>query len=351
MTIHGSARGPDRHPSLEAVAAFVDGRLAGEERRRMVEHLAHCDDCHELMSETVLLMRESADSTEAEDGSGTVAEDIDAPSVPGRLLRPPPGRFRRALPLVAALAAAAVVALLVWTPAGDLILRRGGATVAVDDLVATLPAADPRVGDTLQGILEDNHGWIVLLGPGPAPSEEQERAFQAGVLTSELQTALAGGDKDKARQLLYGFDRVLGEGVSPLLRYYADIRELLASAPTADLLALNVTADSLLAPDPRDDYPGYVDGTFYLLGKWAGAGQLAVAAGRLDWFDEPGPRRALRQLRRAELPADVAEPFSTITAILDAGPGEADLPRLREAFETLIRRAGGGRDPEPGPGP
>jgi hypothetical protein len=280
-----------------------------------------------------------------------VDEDADAPAVPGRVLRPPPGRFRRALPLVAALAAAAVVALLVWTPAGDWILGGGGTTVAVDDLVAPLPAADHRIDDTLEVNLADNHGWTVLLGPGAAPSEEQERAFQAGVLTSELQTALVGGDKEPARQLLYDFERILGDEASPLLRYYADIRELLESAPTADLLALNAEADSLLAPDPRENYPGYLDGTFYTLGKWAGAAQLAVATGRLDWFDEPGPRRALRQLRRAELPADVAEPFSTITAILDAGPAEADLPRLREAFETLIRRAGGGREPEPDPGP
>ncbi len=113
--------------------------------------------------------------------------------------------------------------------------------------------------------------------------------------------------------------------------------------PALTLASHTAEADRHLAP-LKGDSP--VDRRYYALGKWAGAGQLAVTAGELPWFLEPGPLAALLQLRRRSLPPDLAEPFSTITETLDAGPTPADLPRLAEAFETLIRRAGGGRDPE-----
>jgi hypothetical protein len=305
------------------------------------------------MTETVLLLRDSADSTDAGDGGGTMNEDADASTVSGRLLRPPPGRFRRALPLVAALAAAAVVALLVWTPAADLILR-GRAPGEVALLTGPLPDTDPALGEALAEF--DFHGWPVFRGEAVPLTAEHAATFQLGVRVAELQTALSSGQREIAVPLTYRIEDLLdGLDVLHPIHYYTgadSIRNgLEARAPSTELLDLNSRADSDLAPGPRDDDPGFVDGTFYTLGKWAGAAQLAVAAGRLDWFDEPGPRRALRQLRRAELPTDVAEPFFTITAILDAGPAEADLPRLREAFETLIRCAGGGRDPEPDPGP
>ena len=135
------------HPSLEAVAAFVDGRLGGEERRRMVEHLAHCDDCQELVTETVLLLRET-DSEDAQGDETPTEEGEDASEVPaksGHLLVPSPRRFRRALPLIAALAAAACLALLIWTPAGEWILGHAARDVSVADLTTDLPASEPAL--------------------------------------------------------------------------------------------------------------------------------------------------------------------------------------------------------------
>ena len=348
-TISDTSSTAGRHPELETVAAFVDGRLAGDERRRMVEHLASCDDCQELVTETVLLLREpaAADGRDADDPADDDEESGKSPPASGRLLVPPPGRFRRALPLIAALTAAAGIALLLWTPAGDWILRRDDRVVPVEDLTSALPTDQPALQQALSDGI-DGHGWPTPLGDTPPATPEQEATFQLGVRLSELDAALRAGDGRSAKTLTYRIESLLRSLELPpaLARYYtgpSSIGEGLEAGATSEgLLHLSAEADSSLAPDPRDGGAGFVDATYFALGKWAAAAQLAVAAGDLDWFDEPGPRRQLRQLRRAELPADLATSVSTVVEILDAHPTAADLPRLRAALRELVLRGGGG---------
>ncbi len=39
----------------ETLAAFIDGRLREDSRRSVVDHLAQCEDCYELMVESLRL--------------------------------------------------------------------------------------------------------------------------------------------------------------------------------------------------------------------------------------------------------------------------------------------------------
>ena len=94
------------------------------------------------------------------------------------------------------------------------------------------------------------------------------------------------------------------------------------------------TGAGSLAPD--------VDATYFALGKWAEAGQLATAAGALGWFAAPGPDGQVRALLDGELPPDLAELLVQIDERIDAGPTTADLPHLRAALRELILRGGGG---------
>lgn len=332
------------HPELETVAAFVDGRLSAEARRRMVEHLATCDDCQELVSETVLLLREpDADDDRDADPEADGDEAGEAPPRSGRLLVPPPGRFRRALPLIAALGAAACLVMLLWTPAGDWILGRGEGVRAAK-LVAALPTGRTALRERLaQGV--DEHGWPQVLGGVPPATPAQEATFRLGVRLVELDAALRSGDTETARIVLARIDALLeGLEMPPgLARYYVGpdgIADGLSSGmPLPELLDRSDQADDLLTPDPRHG-PGPIDATYLALGKWAEAAQLAAAAGDVDWFGETAPRRQLAQLRRAELPADLADPFATVVELVDAGPAAADLPRLQQALADLIARGG-----------
>jgi hypothetical protein len=87
-------------PDLEAVAAYVDGRVDAEERRAIEAHLATCEACYELMVETARVA----------DG---VPDQLGAPARPG------PKRW--VYGVSGLLAAAAAIVLMVWargTPGG-----------------------------------------------------------------------------------------------------------------------------------------------------------------------------------------------------------------------------------------
>lgn len=357
----GDGYGPDGHPDLEEVAAFVEGGLSGDARRRMVLHLAACEDCHELMTETTELLRpdeESAGEAAAEAG----AADTDAR---GKLLRPSPGRWRRTFPLIAAAAAAVLAAVLVWTPAGH-DFRRGmrdaasgpydGDPVPVAEMVAPLPEGDPRLREAL-GEVTEHEGWPRFRGEATASSEPEALAFRLGVRNAELATALAalrtdGDHRDVARSLTARIQALLeGDPEAPypvvdaiFAGPWLELRQAIdEGAPPEELIALHARADRFLGPDPELDSPGAVDAARYALGKWAGAALLAARAGNLEWFLADEPHSLVLRLDRVQWPASVEEPLAAIREVLRDRPSEEDLPLLREHLVELIAAAGTGR--------
>ena len=78
-------------PELEALAAFVEGRLEGAEQAAVIEHLSDCEACREVVAESRALLAE-LDPAAA------------APQAPARPLEFRPRRwlFGAALPVVAA---------------------------------------------------------------------------------------------------------------------------------------------------------------------------------------------------------------------------------------------------------
>lgn len=106
----GATIGPDKVslvmtdcPSAETVAAFVDGRLTGSARRDVVEHLAECGDCRNLVNDVV---------------------DFQAEEEPAEIARPQFGR-RRFATVAASLAAAAALIVVFATPIRERIFGGG----------------------------------------------------------------------------------------------------------------------------------------------------------------------------------------------------------------------------------
>src|SRR5947208_8565832 len=58
-----------RHSEAEALAAFVDGRLEGNELAAVTEHLATCEECRMLIGEAAAFGRET--STDVQTRAGT----------------------------------------------------------------------------------------------------------------------------------------------------------------------------------------------------------------------------------------------------------------------------------------
>lgn len=304
------------HPDAETLAAFVDGRLSGAERNRVVEHLAACDRCHEVVTDTVHLLRDPALAEDEE-------EDISPAVTPGKVLRPPAGRFRRALPLAAALAAAALVALLVWTPAGEWILNPLFPTAGtVADLTNPLPLDDAT--RTAVGTVERH--WPTYLGPDDGMTHAAATAFRLGVRNAELGVALAadaGSVGEYTREVL----SLLAE-----VEFSAHIASLYEPGPTPARLA---EADGKLAELLGRDTP------WYALGRWAGVARLAADTGHTGWFARPAPRRTLRSLRRNDWPPDVAGRLDAVDALADGGVDANERASLAMELAELIRVASG----------
>lgn len=340
-----------QHPEVEEIAALLDGRLEGEERGRLIAHLADCGDCYEIFAETA---RFPSEAEAASTAPAAPTAEMETPVRPaesrrtGRILRPGSDRWRRPALVTAAVAAAAAATLVVWNPAASF-FGFGDTPPTIAELAGALPieSAARTVGDTWY-----RRGWPVMLGAGTALGPEEQRAFQIGVRVVEMDVALAAGDGELATRLTHDLETRLAaiELADPLRIQYASetgIRGRLAAGEApAELLSLNRQGDQLLAPDEDDDYPGFVDGFWYELGKWAGAAHLAAAAGDPGFFEARRNRRFLHGVAERELPAGVAGPVRRLDALL-AESGAAQLPQIRRELETLIASAGGGAAAEP----
>jgi tetratricopeptide (TPR) repeat protein len=113
---------PHLHPEPEALAAFLEGHLAGLERKTVVDHLSRCEECRSQMAAAAELERE-----EAEAASNTAIEST-----------------RSRFPmwwLAAAVAILAVGGLLTLQSRQDLVRQAQGDERIVDGQVTMLPHA------------------------------------------------------------------------------------------------------------------------------------------------------------------------------------------------------------------
>ena len=324
------------HPGAEMLAALIDGRLSADERTEVVEHLAACDPCRELFAEAARWVHDS------EDGAATEGATV---------LRPRVGRWKRRL-LVGGtlLAAAAVGGILVWGPGAG---RLRDDVLPARLLVQAL-AIEPDDAAVASGTAEDR-GWPVFLGAEAGPTPAQESAFRLGVRVFDLDVALTLDQRERATRLTYEIESILEEedvtgAIAALYGEPEGLRARLASgAPLPELRQRAQEADELLGPDPSDGSPGFADPFWFAFGKWAAAGELAAATGRLEFFESRTHESFVERMRATELPGATAEVVERIDAALANLERAQSSDRLEQAFEELIRVAGGGEPSSPTP--
>lgn len=319
------------HPGDERLAAFVDGRLSSSEREHIVAHLASCEDCYEVFSETVSFQVEADEEVEP-----TVLPAPYSPVKPSPWRRP--GVWRRWVP-AATLAAAAALTILVIAP-----WERSprAPELPVQVIASTVTGAD-TAASVRQRI--DAHGWPQTLGPESFGSAEAT-AFQLGVRMVELEVALTADDRDSSAILSHRIESLLenlelGEAVSHA--YFggpSGLRDLLdEQVGTSELLDLHREADTVVSA-ATDETPSFADPFWYAFGKWAEAGYLAAASGRDDHFRSSVHERFSRHLERTDLPPGIEQAFDEVDRLLEAD--ETPAARLSDAFAVLIHRSGGG---------
>jgi hypothetical protein len=295
------------HPSPEALAAFVDGRLSGDPRAQVMAHLDRCRDCYEVFAETVRFQG-------AEEPRGRVVRS-------SRFGAPQWVWWTAA---AAAVLVVAIVAPVIWEDLGlggtD---GEGEVLLSSAELAATLGSAGPASSADASGLLAG--GFAFAGGAGP-----REAAFRAGVRLMDLAAAARGLELDGAGEALEGLARLLADaGLDRVLEDDLDAaREAVAEA---DALALERAVGRLEA-----GAEGALDPFHLALGKWAEAGRLAAASGETALFRSPAFVGFLEALGKRDLQEPSAEAVRRVEELAAGELGPAELRALERTLGGLI---------------
>ena len=305
----------DFDPDL--VAAFIDGRLSGAERDRVVRLLAESEAAFEIYADA---LRAHADL------------NADAPipfPAPRAVPRPRPVWLTAGVPFAAA--AALLIAVL---PAVQ--SRRANATFAMGaDVIARPLTGQPQLADALRSALDEPR-WSVTRGGG-STFAEPTAAFRLGVRATDLRVALAVEDRERAGRTATEIVALLGAvNLSDAVRAeYGELGKRIAAGDSiGSISAATATADGNLHD--------FLNSHWYGTGKWFAAGELAARTHSADFFKSSETARFLDvAIRSGDFAPDEVEALRQIERAVKRGMPENEFETVRARFAELIRRHAG----------
>ncbi|MCP3963913.1 MAG: hypothetical protein GY719_39255 [bacterium] len=289
-------------PDLEDLAAYLDGRLAGEKKERVEERLLRDEDYYEVFMETSRFQQEEA------------GEKTDVRSI-----------FRRRAWKLAAIAlpTAAALATVTFT-----VLRSDNDPTA-GEWVAELDAKA-----IIQADRWGQPDWTTFRGVGDLFTREQ-LAFRLGAMVVHLQLALAAEDGHAARDLAGGIESLsIASALFMASSEYGRLRELPKDTELGQLTAAAAKAEDLLTTEVA---AVSTEARRFRIGKWSEAGRLAALGG-----DIPALRRVLRGARDARISEEISEEIAEIDELLRrTTPSPDDLKSIQVAFDDIAKTLGG----------
>lgn len=311
----------DASVDLELLAAFIDGRLSGEERARAVKMLADSDEALELFASALREQRAP---------SPAVVKVV--PITTARRWR----QWKVMVPV-----AAAAVLAIVMVPR---LMGPGGQPGLANEYAMEL-ARDPRFAGGLRAGWEER-GWSVTRGGGltrEAPgtpragsATESKLAFRLGVESVDLRIALGRGDTALAGRLTSEVLETLNAvGFSDLVRArYTELKSGLA----ADALPRSIERASDAEREMRD----LLGSASFAFGQWVRAAELAAQTHAASFFESSYGTRFIRSTLPADsLAAEDTEALRSIDARMKAGSDDSTLDDVHAILQTVIRRRGG----------
>lgn len=309
----------DSNVDLELIAAFIDGRVSGEDRVRAVKLLAESDEALEIL----------AHATREHEARS------DIKVVP--IARPP--RWRQWKVIVPVLAAAGIA--IVTVPR----LNRQPQAVLANQYALEL-ARDPRF---TTGLREgwDQRGWAVTRGAGAvreavgtrqAGSPQEARlAFRLGVRTLDLQVALLRGDTALAGILTGEITAILNSILyaDPVAVAYNQLKSQLTTATRAQLIERASNAEREL----RD----LLNAPSFEYGQWVAAAELAAKTHDASFFESGHGTEFIRSTSK---PGALVAADSDALRRIDAtrarqGFDDRGLDDVHEVLQNIIRIHGG----------
>ena len=289
---------------IESIAAFIDGRVTGIARDRVVKTLTESDAAFEIYAEALQ----------------TRADLIDGTVIPIAATR------RRGPWLVAVPAAAAAILLVAVMPRMQ--ARHQRASLAAPVATIARPVLAVQAGLPIQ---VGEHNWKVSRGSGTVLVESTS-VFRLGVRAADLHISLATGERDAA-------GRVTGEMVDLLqpIRIsdavradYVDVRARIDGGyPTREILAVSDSAERRLAE--------FLGSTWFDVGKWFGAGEYSRRCLFCVAYDRPIPRLGQRAWASRARRCRSAAPSGHTARQGDFGVGLRGHPRGVRRTDTAPR--------------
>jgi tetratricopeptide (TPR) repeat protein len=231
LQANGAIRSDGGCLDAELLASYVDGRTTPEERIKVEAHIAHCEDCYFLFSETV-------QEQQARSANELTGDEV------------PQNRWRRWMPRVAA-GLAAAAALVIAAQISRPLWREG----PKDNLVVALSELDAATGpyrrvEPRLTAIPTYRELEPALRSG-TPSAEAPLALREAALKVEL-AARASGTNPEAQQALAAMYLTLGRP-----QRAAEVLAPLASSRDAG--QLNDLAAAYLARRADDDVTRALD--------------------------------------------------------------------------------------------
>lgn len=313
-------------PSLEDLAAFLDGGLSRDERARIVAHLADCPACYEIFTEAArsMLSDERGEKRGADPpGPVEVPQELVAAQsqAPGEVV---PFPRRPIFRWVSSIAAVLAVSL---------------ATIPFYRQYYTMPqiSSAQLVSPAVSRKAPEDQFWSDLASRGNAPVSSGfavPHEILLGAHAFDLHLSLGRNDSEQALDDLAGINtHIEGIGFLPdQAEAYKEIQKQIYEGQPASRFIQK--ADELEANLP-------VEEPYVALGKWLEAGRLAALAQSPDFFQAPENRKFLRAFLHHEvmdLDTDVARTLGDIKEILDStAPSSLPYKKLQQQFESILK--------------
>jgi hypothetical protein len=306
-------------PSLEDLAAFLEGKLSGDERARVVAHLADCPRCYEVFAESARFQL-----YEEEEEDADPPEVVEASRTPAAA--PPPGNVvpfprRRIFRWISSVAAALVVIAL---------------GVPLYQQYYTTPKLSSQVLVSGKEIQDDFWSQRINRGQGDSAGFMSTHELLLGAQLVDLRISLIRKDEDATDFALAQVNdhiEELGSRVAKQATFYVVSRDQLSKGTLPrDFLQ---QADRMEASLRPEEYP-YVD-----FGKWLEAGRLAALTENSDFFQARENRKFLRAFLHHELENLDPEVATTLEEIQETLAKDSlpykDLNRLFEKVLTYYQ--------------
>lgn len=300
----------------DLVAAFIDGRLSGAERERVVRLLAESEEAFEIYADAVRARRD-------------LGADAIIPFPPPIPVSPRRPRWLTAgAPLAAAAALLiAVLPKVVSNPAATFAMRA--------DAIAQPLTGRPQLATALRSALDEPR-WSATRG-GISTFVDSTAALRLGARATDLQVALAVGDRERASRVAAEMVELLDSvDLSDAARAeYTDLRQRITTGDS--ISAINVAAAT--ADEHLHDF---LNSRWYGTGKWLAAGELAARAHSADFFKSSETARFLEAaIRSGEFAPDEVEALRQVEGAAKRGIAENEFTMVRETFAKLIQRHAG----------